>query len=443
MAEAKTGETTTTIDSTVSTGGVFLLVALLMLLGQACAASGSSDGNTSPSSVSVPLIDAANAGPSPSTSTPTGPTTTAGVPFHQRVPVLPEVPFSYDTELPDHFFSAVSEEMGRLAVVQFDSTDLENRVTDAGAALGRVLFYDVNFSRGRSVACGSCHLQSSSFTDSTQFSLGVNGFTRRNSMSLANAAFNLDGRFFWDERAAILEDQVLMPFADPIEMGLSVDEVVQRAESKSYYRPLFEAAFGDDHVNADRIRRALAQFVRAMVSVNSRYDEGRAQVESAVEPFPNFTDEENRGKELFITSQSDGGAGCAACHTSEAQLLGTTGPLNNGLDALSVNDLGVFETTGDAHHLGAFRVPSLRNVELTAPYMHDGRFRTLDEVIDHYDEGVQPHQNLSGFLLDDTGRPVRLGLSDEDRAALIAHLETLTDPTFLTDERFRNPFVQN
>ncbi|MCP5027850.1 MAG: c-type cytochrome [Actinomycetia bacterium] len=417
----------------------------LILVGLACGGPTADDTVASPTSGSVPLIDSSPGSGSDSGAepAPSGVTTTAAVPFHRRAPDLPDVPFEYGTELPAHFLAAAPNELGRLAVADHNSTPADNPLTDDGATLGRVLFYDVNFSRGRSVSCGSCHLQSSSFTDSTRFSLGVDGFTRRNSMSLANAAFNISGRYFWDERAATLEEQVVQPFADPTEMALTLDEVAIRAAAMAYYPALFEAAFGDPEVTGDRIGRALAQFVRSMISVNSSYDEGRARVDSGLEPFPTFTDEENRGKTLFTTFRADGGAGCAACHTSEAQLAGQAGPQNNGLDALSLTDLGVFETTGDPAHLGAFRVPSLRNVEVTAPYMHDSRFRTLDEVIDHYNEGVQPHQNLAGSLQDPEGGPQRLGLSEADQAALVAFLETLTDRTFLTDERFRNPFVRN
>ena len=308
-----------------------------------------------------------------------------------------------------------------------------------------MLFYDVNLSANRTVRCASCHVQVHAFTDPLVRSQGLlGGRTRRNSMALANARFNPTGRYLWDEAAASLEDQVLMPFVDPLEMGLTGDQVVARIEAQEYYPPLFEAAYGDGQVTGERVATALAQFIRAMVSFGSRYDEGRAEVASPLDPFPNFTDEENEGKRLFFTPIADGGGSCASCHVGEAQVTRPDGPANNGVDPpildVAVPDLGAFEVTGDVADIGRFRVPSLRNVEVTAPYMHDGRFATLDEVVAHYNTMIQPHENLAPELRDPNGEPVRLGFDADQSAALIAFLLTLTDDEFLADERFAEPF---
>ena len=319
-------------------------------------------------------------------------------------------------------------------------------MTDEGATLGRVLFYDVNLSVNRTVRCASCHVQVHSFADPLTLSQGVGGFrTRRNSPGLANVAFNPSGRYLWDERAETLEFQMLEPFLNDREMALPLDELVRRVEEQPYYDDLFVDAFGSDDVTANRIAAALAQFVRAMVSADSPYDRARAEVGSPLEPFPAFSDDENRGRQLFFTSVADGGGGCSSCHTSEAQVTSPAGLKNNGIDppvaasGAPAEDLGAFEITGDPAQLGAFRPPSLRNIAVTAPYMHDGRFPTLDAVLDHYSQGVQPHENLSSELRAVTG-PIRLDLDDDDRRALLAFLHTLTDEGFLTDERFAEPF---
>ncbi len=192
-------------------------------------------------------------------------------------------------------------------------------------------------------------------------------------------------------------------------------------------------------MTADRTSRALAQFVRSLQTFESRYDQGRAQVANPGTPFPNFTASENLGKQLFLTPAPQG-AGCAVCHTTDAQINDPAGPMNNGLDAVSTTDLGVFETTGNPNDLGAFKVTSLRNIAESAPYMHDGRFATLVEVVNFYNNGVQPHPNLDPRLRGPGGQPLRLNLNGTERAALVDFMETLSDPTFLTDPKFSDPF---
>lgn len=355
---------------------------------------------------------------------------------------LPWPPYDYDPELPAHWQGP--------GVQALDNTPDDDPITDHGATLGRVLFHDTLLSANETIACASCHAQADGFSDPSRFSAGFEGgLTGRNSMGLSDARFYASGRFFWDERAETLEQQVLMPIQNEVEMGLGLDELVARVQARPYYPPLFALAFGDAAIDEDRIARALAQYVRAVVSYRAPYDEGLAATGNPAMPFPNYTAQENEGKAIFF-----GPVGrCAPCHVGQpgpppppgaplpnAAAFLMTGPANNGLDA-ATTDAGVGGITGDPTQEGAFKSPSLRNVELTAPYMHDGRFDTLEEVVDHYDHGVQPHPNLDPRLRAPGGQPQQLGLDDGQKAALVAFLRTLTDEALLEDARFGDPFA--
>jgi len=320
-------------------------------------------------------------------------------------------------------------------VANADNTPVNNPVTNAGATLGRVLFYDKQLSANATIACASCHIAGNGFSDPATFSSGFeSGLTGRHSMSLANSRFYNNGRFFWDERANTLEDQVLLPIQDAVEMGMDLDTLVNRLEGLDYYPELFMAAFGSDEINSNRISLALAQFIRAMVSTDSKYDIGRQQVNANTDDFPNFTAQENQGKALFLSPQ----LACAACHGTDAFIA--PGPRNNGLDPTNDADGGVGSATGNNNQLGLFKVGSLKNVALTAPYMHDGRFNTLEEVIEHYNSGVQDNPNLSGPLRMPGGAIRRLNLTEAQKQALVAFLVTLNDTTLLNDEKFSDPF---
>lgn len=366
---------------------------------------------------------------------------------------LPETPFNYaDITLPQHFLQNDFPDnfQFQTAAIESDNTPTDNLITNAGATLGRVLFYDTKLSINDTVSCASCHVQELGFSDSRALSLGFDGGeTRRHSMGLANARFYQTGKFFWDERANSLEEQVLMPIQDDVEMGMTLAQLVQTVSAQSYYPELFSNAFGDEQISSDRIAKALAQFVRAMVSVDARYDQGRIQVTDPLQDFPNFSREENAGKRLFMTFR-EGIPPCTSCHSSEAfvgPLIGpesnaTTIASNNGLDEQSSDDLGVFETTGINGHTGKFKVPSLRNVAVRPPYMHDARFSSLEETIEHYSSGIKPHPTLQALLRDQDGNPVRYNFSADEQADLIAFLHTLTDNSLLTDEKFSDPFVR-
>ncbi|MEZ4985629.1 MAG: cytochrome c peroxidase [Saprospiraceae bacterium] len=355
---------------------------------------------------------------------------------------LPETPYDYvSLNLPSYLTTNALMGPGQNAAADNDNTPATNPTTNEGATLGRVLFYDKKLSANGTTSCASCHRQEKGFSDSEQLSLGFEGgTTRRHSMSLVNARWYGRGRFFWDERAQTLEDQVLMPFQDAVEMGMTLEGVVNTVKAQTYYPSLFEAAFGSTDIDADRIAKALAQFVRSIVSVNSRYDEGRQAVSVPTNNFPNFSTSENNGKRIFFLPPPLGGGGCIGCHSTEAFINPDNGPTNNGLDAASTDDLGVFEAINNPAFLGAFKVPSLKSIALTAPYMHDGRFATLEEVVEHYNSGVQDHPNLGNALRDPNGNPIRLNLTDQEKTDLVNFLKTLTDDALVTDERFGNPF---
>jgi len=320
-----------------------------------------------------------------------------------------------------------------------DNTPAGNATTDAGAFLGRVLFHDRRLSANHSISCSSCHQAEHGFSDPRRFSVGFDGgLTPRNSMGLTNSRYYLRGHYFWDERAATLEDQVLLPIQNEVEMGLDLEQLVERVAAAPFYPPLFEEAFGDTAVTAGRISLALAQFVRSIVSGESKYDVGRGS------NFANFTPQENLGRRLF--NGQVGGATCSVCHGSDNFVPGN--PIhNNGLENPYL-DPGLGGVTGRRQDEGKFKVPSLRNIALTAPYMHDGRFATLEEVVEFYDSGVVDHPNLSPPLREAPGppgspppAPLRLNLSQAEKDALVAFLRTLTDTRVTSDPRFSDPFV--
>lgn len=348
-------------------------------------------------------------------------------------PTLPATAFDYagpaTTGLPAHL--ANLQGPGGLRA---DNTPAGNPITNAGATLGRVLFYDKRLSANDTVSCGSCHQQARGFSDPARLSVGfAGGLTARHAMGLVDAKFYARGRFFWDERAATLEDQVLQPIQNATEMGMALPALEAKLAALPYYPALFQAAFGSPAVTSDRISKALAQFIRAMVSTQSKYDRA---FQGGPPNFPAvFTTQELHGLQLFAGGSVAPGRTlrCDACHGTPAQIAAQ--PENNGLDAV-VTDAGAGG--------GRFKVPSLRNVALRAPYMHDGRFATLDEVIEHYSTGVKDSPNLSPQLRTppgpNGGQAVRFNLSAEEKAALRAFLETLTDTAIGSDPKFSDPF---
>ncbi len=349
---------------------------------------------------------------------------------------MPEQPYDYSTtQLPAHFAAVAS---------RFDNTPAGNQISDDGATLGRVLFYDRKLSRNGTTSCATCHRQEFAFAENRRLSVGFEGKSvARNSMSLINLRYYPRGRMFWDERAASLEQQVLMPIENEIEMGHELGLLTGQLQSDPIYPPLFRRAFGDAEVTERRIAQALAQFVRSIVSYRSRYDRGRAQVESIDDPFPNFSDQENYGKQMFL-----GRGNCASCHLEDKATAAGAGqsafffvaaPVVNGIDSDQDGvDVGVAGYTQQPRDRGRFKVSSLRNVELTGPYMHDGRFRTLDQVVEHYNWSVRPHPNLDERLADFAANG--MALPEREKVALTNFLLTLTDRELIKDPKFSDPF---
>lgn len=355
---------------------------------------------------------------------------------------LPEVAFDYvNLNLPSHFTSNIPGQALPTSINGLDNTPMDNILTNSGATLGRVLFYDKKLSANGTIACASCHKQDKGFSDDAVLSVGFNGgLTGRHSMPLINSRFYQRGRFFWDERAGTLEEQVLMPFQDPVEMGMTLNQVVSTVQQQSYYPNLFEKAFGTSEITSDKISKALAQFVRSIVSHSSKYDNGRATSTTPGANFSNFTAEENLGKSIFFRTIPNGGGACFACHTTEAFVSANPGPQNNGLDAFTTTDLGAGAVFPNPIFIGRFKTTSLRDIDVTAPYMHDGRFTTLEEVVEHYNSGIQNHPTLSPALLDVNGNAVRLNFTEVQKAALVAFLKTLTDSNVATEPKWSNPF---
>ena len=344
--------------------------------------------------------------------------------------LLPVSPLNYSVlSLPTRF--------SQQPILGQDNMPATNLTTDIGATLGRVLFYDKRLSTNQTIACASCHVQANGFSDPRQFSVGFNGgLTGRNSMGLANARWYQRKKFFWDERAATLEDQTLMPIQNSVEMGMTLTALTNRLAAEPFYTNLFAQTFGTPDVSSERISKALAQFVRSIVSTQSKYDAG------VPINFSNFTTQENLGRQIFFgQGPSFSHVTCAACHGSDNFVPGPN-INNNGLENPYV-DKGVGALTGLPQDEGHFKVPSLRNIELTAPYMHDGRFTTLEQVVEFYDSGVVNHPNLSPPLKATggaAGTPLRLNLTPTQKAALVAFMKTLTDNSVTTDAKFSDPF---
>lgn len=365
---------------------------------------------------------------------------------------LPATPYNYsNVQFPNTFTNYV---------FTFDNTPATNEITDDGATLGRVLFYDKKLSLNETTSCASCHIQENGFSDPDTTSEGFNGERgRRNSMGIANAGFYAAEKFFWDHRAATLEEQVLMPFQDPVEMGMSLQGVVDKVTAQDYYKPLFENAFQSEEVTSDKISKALAQFVRAMYSFNTKYDKGIEVTGNIFMDFPNFTAQENLGKDIFSgKATQEVIASCATCHLPNATPLHFASeipeganqvvfsgaePDNIGLDdTVEDMDNGVGEFENNPSLYGHFKTGSIRNIELTAPYMHDGRLETLEDVVEHYSDGVLAHPNLSAHMKNGFGEPRHLDLSEEESAALVAFMKTLTDHDLVNDQKFSNPFIE-
>ncbi len=343
------------------------------------------------------------------------------------------------TRLPDYAGQAVP------AYIQRDNTPPGNPITDLGATLGRVLFYDKRLSRNDTIACASCHQQEHAFSDVATASVGVAGTTGRHSMRLVNARFGEEARFFWDERAVSLEDQTTRPIQDHVEMGFSgtegdpgFSELVAKLAVIREYQALFAVVYGDPAIDESRVQSAIAQFVRSIQSFDSRYDQGRAQAQRNNVDFPSFTAQENRGKQLFQTAPRNGGAGCAGCHR----------PPEFDIDPDSGNN-GVIGSFAGGTDLTVTRSPSLRDLvdptgASNGAFMHDASLATLLDVVNHYNSIPVENAGLDNRLRGGPGpQGAQLNLSEAQKGDLVAFLRTLTGSSIYTDARWSDPFDES
>ncbi len=350
---------------------------------------------------------------------------------------LPEELANYsDIEIPEHysFYEQFPNEQNSGA----------EEITDAGATLGRVLFYDRNLSQDRSISCGSCHQQAYGFAEPLSFSTGVDGSQEtRNSLAIADIGFSFYPGLYWDERESDLESLVLDHFHHG--MGVqAIGDVLERVEESEFYQDLFTAAFGDSNITLDRVANAMSQFISSFKVVNTELD--RAIEEN------DWSDTMMAGREVFIYH-------CFSCHSTiipqaDAYDLipslpffsSLIGPHNNGLYEDYGDDLGLQGLTGSPSDEGVFKTPTLKNISLTAPYMHDGSIETLEDVIEFYSAEVYPHPvatlNSMPYTspLDLPHPFIGFDFNDYEKSSLLVFLESLTDQSFIEDTKFSDPF---
>lgn len=346
---------------------------------------------------------------------------------------IPKFPMDYTNKYPDYYRGGTTG--------TFDA-DM--------ATLGRVLFYDKKLSADESISCASCHKQELAFADDVDLSIGIEERrTGRNSLALG-AVFNFQEYygsasfgavpFFWDNRAVSVQEQSIQTFAADNEMGMEMHEVVTAVKDLEYYKPLFKMAYGDDNISDERVLDAINVFVSSIGSFNSKYDKALDKAGFQLFGFGNneppssisqhLTADEFKGFELYRDN-------CGSCHGTVNGVPGKISA-NNGL-AISYEDNGEGDLSNSNSDMGKFKVPTLRNIMLTGPYMHDGSLATMDDVLDHYSNGIQLHPNLDSELK--SGNSARqMNFSAEDKENLITFFNTFTDDEFLTDERYSDPF---
>ncbi|MBB1194383.1 cytochrome-c peroxidase [Flavobacterium sp. SOK18b] len=326
-----------------------------------------------------------------------------------------------------------------------------NPITDKGATLGRVLFYDKNLSSKNTISCSSCHIQANAFGDVAAASTGVNGTTSRHSMRLINTRFSNENKFFWDERASTLENQVTQPIQDHIEMGFSgtlgdgnFTALITKLQNIGYYKELFKFVYGSEDITENKIQLALSQFVRSIQSFDAKYDAGRALVANDNQQFPNFTAQENQGKNLFLTppvfdatgNRIAGGVGCAGCHQAPEFSIDPNSRNNGIIGILNGNGIDITNT----------KSPSLRDLvkadgSSNGAFMHTANLNTLQNVIGHYgtinlapgNTNLDPRLRPNGF-----GQKLNLTATEVD--ALIAFVKTLTGTNVYVDAKWSTPF---
>lgn len=303
----------------------------------------------------------------------------------------------------------------------------ENPQTVEGVALGKKLFFDRILSADGTQSCATCHSPQSAFSENLPTSVGIDGISGpRNAMPLFNLAWNYGERFNWDGSALSLEHQAEEPVENPIELHSNWDNVVDRLQNHPEYPELFQLAFNTSTITKELTTKAIAQFERTLISANSKFDKYTLGLAT-------LTPQELNGLDIFLREDK---GDCFHCHGNPNNPLWTDNDFhNNGLDA-TFTDLGLGTITGDPNDNGKFRSPSLRNLAYSAPYMHDGRFATLDEVINHYSEGLQNSPTIDPLMKKINQGGVQL--SAQDKADLKAFLLTLSDPSFLNNPDFQN-----
>jgi cytochrome c peroxidase len=345
----------------------------------------------------------------------------------KKDPAVPEnIPVTYDPTPYDFDF-------GKSFPAPLLATD--NSLTAQGVLLGRMLFYERALSKDGTMSCASCHNQKNAFSDTSRFSIGVLGLPgKRQAMAVFNMAWNTN-EFFWDGRAHLVRDQSLKPIQDSLEMHETLPNVVEKLKTKKIYADQFKRAFGSEEITSLKMSLALEQFMNSIVSNRSKYDlslEGQAAL----------SDSEERGRKLFFGEYNryfpeSSGAECFHCHSGIN--FENDDYRNNGLDSdASLKDKGRENVTHDAADRGKFKVPSLRNLVLTSPYMHDGRFKTLEEVVDHYNNKLVTSSFIDPALANTMG--TGLMLDPQKKADLVNFLKTLTDEPLRTDKRYTSPF---
>lgn len=347
---------------------------------------------------------------------------------------------------------------------------IDNPATVEGVQLGRRLFYDSTLAGNQKQSCANCHRQALAFTDGMEISTGSFGKkARRNSMSLVNLGWQ--DRYFWDGKALTLEELIHFPVTDTLEMNADTLEIERRLNKDISYKPLFFKAFGDSIIRMRMVTRAISQFLRTIVSYNSPYDHifrdyilnGGVLVGDDYQILINCLGKGNEqmyghdsalvrsikqvspsNKVLTVFSR------CIKCHYNSLQLLclhcrnpgikpdAMVKYKNNGLETEGA-DKGLYTLTGKEEDKYRFKVPTFRNLVFSAPYMHDGRFKTLEEVVEHYNSGIQPNQNLDSLLKDENNKPIRFGLNKDEEAQLVGLLKLFTDSSVITEPRFAAP----
>jgi cytochrome c peroxidase len=337
-----------------------------------------------------------------------------------------------DPQVVVHDTTAYSLDYGAFAAPTIPS---DNVLSVQGVKLGRMLFYEKGLSGDGTLACAGCHRQEDAFSDTARFSTGIQGkFGGRQAMAIFNMLWH-ENEFFWDGRAHLLRDQSILPIQDALEMDETLDNVVAKLSASQDYRDQFIRAFGNDEITSVKISQALEQFMNTIISNQSKYDKylaGDVQLDSS----------ELRGKNLFFAEYNEffpdqSGADCAHCHSGDN--FQNNRYINNGLDKeADFGDLGRGKVSKDVKDNAKFKVTSLRNIELTPPYMHDGRFNTLEEVVDHYNGGLNTSSTIDPAL--EATIKTGLMLDAQEKADLVAFLKTLTDQNLRTDPRYSDPF---